>query len=61
MDEPRLARHKGEDRQHAGQMALFADRSGLLRDELLALELERLSPLEALNLLAELQEKARQS
>jgi len=61
MDAPRLARHKGDETRQAGQLALFGDRAVLLRDELLALELDRLSPLEALNLLAELQEKARQS
>jgi len=59
MDEPRIARHKGEEERNAGQMALFGDRSSLLCDELLQLELDRLSPLEALNLLAELQDKAR--
>jgi len=61
MDAPRLARHKGDEARQSGQLALFGDRAVLLRDELLALELDRLSPLEALNLLAELQEKARQS
>jgi len=40
-------------------MTLFGDRAGLLREELLALDLDRLSPLEALNLLSELQDKAR--
>ena len=61
MDEPRIARHKGEEERSAGQMALFGDRSSLLCDELLQLELDRLSPLEALNLLADLQDKARRA
>jgi DNA mismatch repair protein MutS len=61
MDEPRLARHKGDGDLHAGQLALFGDRGALLRDELLSLELDRLSPLEALNVLADLQDKARRS
>jgi DNA mismatch repair protein MutS len=59
MDSPRLAKHKGEHLAQSGQMALFGDRASLLREELLALDLDRLSPLEALNLLSELQDKAR--
>jgi len=59
MDSPRLAKHKGDPPLQSGQMTLFGDRAGLLRDELLALDLDRLSPLEALNLLSELQDKAR--
>ena len=59
MDSPRLAKHKGDPPVQSGQMTLFGDRAGLLREELLALDLDRLSPLEALNLLSELQDKAR--
>jgi len=59
MDSPRLAKHKGEPLAQSGQMTLFGDRASLLREELLALDLDRLSPLEALNLLSELQDKAR--
>jgi len=59
MDSPRLAKQKGQPLAQSGQMTLFGDRAALLREELLALDLDRLSPLEALNLMSELQDKAR--
>ena len=59
MDSPRLAKHRGEPLAQSGQMTLFGDRAALLREELLAVDLDRLSPLEALNLLTALQDKAR--
>ncbi len=59
MDSPRLARTPGDPLPREGQLALFGDRGSLLQEELLGLDLDRLSPLEALNLLADLQARAR--
>jgi hypothetical protein len=39
-------------------MSLFADRSSVLKDELLQIDVNQLTPLEALNLLADLRAKA---
>ena len=61
MDSPRLAKHPGDSLAQSGQMTLFGDRASLLQEEVLALDLDRISPIEALNLLAELQDKARRS
>ncbi|MEE2830202.1 MAG: DNA mismatch repair protein MutS, partial [Myxococcota bacterium] len=56
---PRLARDRSETGgTPAGQLSLFAGREGALRDELVALDLDQLTPIEALNVLADLQRKA---
>ena len=56
--QPRLARSKGQSEPATGQLTLFGDRSRLLRDELLAMDVDQLTPLEALNMLADLKTKA---
>lgn len=55
---PRLARSKKTPSPSTGQLGLFIDRSSLLKDELLRLNVDNLTPLEALNLIAELKKKA---
>ena len=56
---PRLARGRdGEGEPPQGQLSLFTGREEILRDELIALDLDALTPLEALNILADLREKA---
>jgi DNA mismatch repair protein MutS len=56
---PRLARGRMEDgTPPQGQLSLFTGREEILRDELLSLEVDKLTPLEALNLLADLKNKA---
>jgi len=55
---PRLARGEGQPDPSVGQLSLFADRSRILRDELVALDLDGVTPLEALNLLAALKARA---
>ncbi len=55
---PRLARGKDQPDPSDGQLSLFADRSRILRDELEKLDLDQLTPLEALNILAELKARA---
>lgn len=55
---PKLARSKKKPAPSTGQLGLFADRSSILKDELLKLHLDNLTPLEALNILAELKGKA---
>ena len=56
---PRLARDRSAP--HApitGQLTLFGDKTRFLRDELLKVDPDKLTPLEALNILAELKSKA---
>lgn len=55
---PKLARSKAAPRQSMGQLGLFVDRSSVLKDELVALNVDNLTPLEALNIVAELKKKA---
>ncbi len=55
---PKLARGRGADGPAPGQLSLFADRTSVLKDELLRLDVDQLTPLEALNLLADLRAKA---
>ncbi|MCP4870840.1 MAG: DNA mismatch repair protein MutS [Proteobacteria bacterium] len=55
---PRLARGEGQPDASTGQLSLFADRSRILRDELAKLDLDSVTPLEALNILAELKAQA---
>ena len=55
---PKLARGREGDSPSPGQMSLFADRSSVLKDELLQIDVNELTPLEALNLLADLRAKA---
>jgi DNA mismatch repair protein MutS len=55
---PRLARGVGQPDPSNGQLSLFADRSRILRDELVKLDLNSLTPLEALNVLAALKAQA---
>ena len=55
---PKIARGRGAVRPADSQLHLFGDRSPLLRDELIKLNVDHLTPLEALNLLAELRKKA---
>ncbi len=55
---PRLAHRKGDPPPSAGQLSLFGDPAALLRAELLALHPDRLTPLEALQILADLRAKA---
>ena len=56
---PRLARSReAASEPTPGQLSLFSGREEVLRDEILDLELDKLTPLEALNILAELKEKA---
>ncbi len=55
---PKLARGRGDEGPATGQLSLFVDRSSVLKDELLALDVDQLTPLEALNLLADLRAKA---
>ena len=57
---PKKARGKLAPPPDTGQLTLFGDRSALLRHELLKLEVDQLTPLEALNLLADLKAKAEQ-
>jgi DNA mismatch repair protein MutS len=49
----------GASARPSPQLSLFADRSSLLKQEILAVDLETLTPLQAMNALAELQKKAR--
>jgi DNA mismatch repair protein MutS len=52
---PRIARHrKGEPSAPVPQMALFHDEEDLLRKRLMSVSINNLTPLEALNLLADL-------
>jgi len=56
---PRLARGRdGSSVPPQGQLALFTGREEVLRDELLGVDVEKLTPLEALNILADLKTKA---
>ncbi|MBN95800.1 MAG: DNA mismatch repair protein MutS [Deltaproteobacteria bacterium] len=55
--DPRLARRKGEERTTQGQLTLFNDPGSLLRDELMRVDMDQLTPLEALNLLADLKSR----
>ena len=55
---PKLARSKAAPPASTGQLGLFVDRSSVLKDELLALNIGNLTPLEALNLLDGLKKKA---
>ncbi len=55
---PKIARGRGNVGVASPQLQLFGDRSPLLRDELLKLNVNNLTPLEALNLLDELRKKA---
>jgi DNA mismatch repair protein MutS len=55
---PRLARSKKHPSPSTGQLGLFVDRSSLLKEELQKLNVDNLTPLEALNLLADLKKKA---
>lgn len=57
---PRLARGRNAPAPSTGQLSLFADRSAILRTELLALDPDKLTPLEALTLLADLRARAEQ-
>ena len=57
---PRRARGKGAPSPSTGQLTLFGDRSAILKAELLALNPDQLTPLEALTLLAELRARAEQ-
>jgi DNA mismatch repair protein MutS len=54
---PRLARGKIPE-PATGQLTLFGDSSRLLKEELATLDVDQLTPLEALNILAELKAKA---
>jgi DNA mismatch repair protein MutS len=52
---PRIARHRrGEPAEPLPQMALFQDEGDLLRKRLMSVSINTLTPLEALNLLADL-------
>ncbi|MCO4773637.1 MAG: DNA mismatch repair protein MutS [Deltaproteobacteria bacterium] len=55
---PKLARSRAKPPPSTGQLGLFVDRSSVLKDELLKINIGNLTPLEALNLLAELKTKA---
>ena len=56
---PRLARGRGGDTEPPqGQLSLFSGREEVLRDELLGVDVDKLTPLEALNMLADLRGKA---
>jgi DNA mismatch repair protein MutS len=56
---PKLARGRGRSKVPApGQLTLFADRSSVLKDALLKLDVDQLTPIEALNLLADLRAQA---
>jgi DNA mismatch repair protein MutS len=55
---PRRARGKQAPEAHTGQLSLFGDRSAILKAELLALQPDQLTPLEALTILAQLRLKA---
>jgi DNA mismatch repair protein MutS len=56
---PRLARDRGGDSEPPqGQLSLFSGREEVLRDELLGVDVDKLTPLEALNILADLRAKA---
>ncbi len=55
---PRMARSKTRPEPATGQLTLFGDRSRLLREELLGIDVDQLTPLEALNILADLKAKA---
>ncbi len=58
LGEPRLAKHHAENARRTGQYSLFA-RPSAVKEALLKLDVNRLTPLEALSELAALQELAR--
>jgi DNA mismatch repair protein MutS len=49
---------KSDDNEPVPQLGLFASREGLLARELANLDLNAMTPLEAMNMLAELKKKA---
>jgi len=55
---PRLARRrKGEKRPQAGQLSLFADDESLVLEEIASTEVDTLTPIEAMNRIAEWRER----
>jgi len=55
---PTLARRKkGEKRPMAGQLSLFADDESLVLGEIAGTDINALTPIEALNLIAEWKER----
>ena len=55
---PRLARRrKGEKRSQAGQLSLFADDESLVLEEIASTEVNALTPIEAMNLIAQWRER----
>lgn len=57
-DEPRLARSKDHPMAPKAQLSLFGDRTAVLKSELMAVDPDRLTPLEALTVLADLKRMA---
>jgi DNA mismatch repair protein MutS len=56
---PRLARDRSApEGPITGQLSLFGDKTRFLKDELLKVDVDKLTPLEAMNILAELKAKA---
>ena len=55
---PKLARQVGDSGPSLGQLALFGGRAAMIREELLKLDPERLTPLEAIQILSDLKDKA---
>ena len=56
---PRLARdRRGPEGPLTGQLSLFGDKTRFLKDELLKVDVDKLTPLEALNILADLRAAA---
>lgn len=60
LGEPRLARKKGSTQRSGGQLSLFSAPPNRVQEELLKLDVNQLTPLEALSRLASLQALARE-